>query len=96
MAHKQTESAKADSAIHFGHWLKKQIENLGVSQEVFAFRAKVAYVSLRYWMNQPAPNIRGFRRVLLAKALKITREELDTILADAMAANPTADHISAA
>jgi hypothetical protein len=65
---------------HFGRWLKRQIEAIPAEQKQFADSAKIAFGTLRIWIGKPRPEIRGANLVRLARALKMSREDLEAVL----------------
>jgi len=67
----------AVETVHFGQWLKREIENLGVDQSEFCRNAGISYWTLRVWLGQARPNIRGHNVVRLARALGIEREDVE-------------------
>jgi len=72
-----------DEEFHFGRWLKRKVEDQGMSQREFAEHAGVSFPALRLWINSKRPNPQGFRLVLLARALGIPREEIEQKLEEA-------------
>jgi len=80
-----------DQAFHFGRWLKRAIEDLGIRQVDFAKKAGVGFGALRIWIRQQAPNPRGFLIVRMALALSVSREQIEAKLAEARAAATEAD-----
>lgn len=71
---------------HFGNWLKREIENLGLTQREFCERSGFPFGSLRNWMVA-CPSIQGRNVARLARALGVTREVVETRLAEAEAAD---------
>jgi predicted transcriptional regulator len=64
----------------FNEWLKRRIEDLGLTQAEFADRAGVATSTLGLWLSETPPRIRGLNRSRLAKALGVTRNQIDSRL----------------
>lgn len=71
---------------HFGRWLKRAIEDLGLSQRKFADQSEIPFQSLRRWISDSCPPIRGYNIGRLARALGLKREEIEEKLADAESA----------
>jgi predicted transcriptional regulator len=67
-------------SIHFGDWLKRQIEDRLKTQSQFAQESQIPFFTLRHWIKSSSPKIRGLGRSKLAKALDLTREEVDKLL----------------
>lgn len=61
----------------FKDWLRRQIEGRMMDQKEFAAAAGVAFGTLRVWLTEPHPNIRGKNLAKLAHALGISREEIE-------------------
>jgi predicted transcriptional regulator len=64
--------------IHFGKWLKRQIENLPMTQTEFARHCGIPLPTLGTWIYQPNARLRGDNIVRVARALGISREELES------------------
>jgi len=82
-----------DDRFHFGIWLKRAIENLGISQKEFAKRAGVSFAGLRLWISHRAPNPLAFRIVRIARELGLSREVIEAKLAEAQAAAAGGDSV---
>ena len=71
---------------HFGIWLRRAIEDLGISQREFARRVGVHFATIQLWFKMPRPAIRGFRLSRVANELGVSRDEIE----DRFRATPTA------
>lgn len=65
---------------HFGQWLKRQIDDLGVSQTAFAQQHGIPHPTLKGWIASSRPRIRGYNLTLLATALKHKRHIVEETL----------------
>lgn len=75
---------------HFGRWLKREIENVGETQAAFAQRASIGFGALKLWLAARSPKIRGRNVVKLARALGLSRDEVEQKLAEAAGTLPVA------
>lgn len=69
-------------------WLRRQIEKKMMSQPEFAHHSKINFWTIRNWLDEAAPNITGKNREKLAKALGVTRDEIEQRLLAAMRSDP--------
>lgn len=83
LAHKMAGMVATGEEKHFGHWLRAQVERLGIKKQTAASKIGVAAVTLRAWFNQPAPGMAAHNRVQVAKLLGMQVEEIDRRLGDA-------------
>lgn len=75
--------------LHFGQWLKREIENLSLTQAEFSRRSGIPRQTMLVWLAAATPTLRGDNIVRLAKALGKTREEVEEKLQAAAAAEHT-------
>ena len=64
------------SNIHFGNWLEREIDRMGINQSEFSRRADIPLPTLRTWLKMPRSEIRGGNLEKLAKALGKTPDEV--------------------
>lgn len=69
--------------MDFGHWLKTEIENREMTQAAFSDRSGISLPTLKRWLAQPCPPIRGVNIVRLAKALGLHRADVEARLHEA-------------
>lgn len=62
---------------HFGHWLRDEIADRGLTQFQFAIQSRIPYATLRAWISMASPPLRRVSRVRLARGLKVRREVID-------------------
>lgn len=66
--------------IHFGNWLKRQIEERLMTQNQFAENADIPFATLRTWIQFSKAPVRGVNIVKLSRALGMTRDELEALI----------------
>ncbi len=68
---------------HFGSWLRRAIEDTGLSVVAFCDRTIIARGTMQKWLARPCPPIRGHNIVRLARGLGISREAIEEKLNEA-------------
>jgi len=76
---------------HFGRWLRRMIEDTGLTFSAFCRHALIPRPTVQRWMDDACPPMRGCNIVRLARALNIGREVIEAKLAEARAAAAEAD-----
>ncbi|MGE5610756.1 MAG: hypothetical protein ACM359_16010 [Bacillota bacterium] len=69
--------------FHFGRWLKREIQNTGLSCFQFAAIHGFSIDTLRRWIKLPSPALQGHKVAKLARALNLSREQIEAKLAEA-------------
>jgi plasmid maintenance system antidote protein VapI len=76
--------------MHFGQWLKREIENRMVPHTEFARQMGVNPATLFRWLRKRRPRMHAYNVVRIANALGISREEVEQVLEDEPAATAAA------
>jgi hypothetical protein len=65
---------------NFGKWLKRQIESTLLSQKQWAAKHAIPFDTLKVWLGEAKPKIRGTNLERLGIALKMQRDELEELI----------------